>query len=164
MQVIGHIPECTKVDRASCGMTCCGLMGKQWQQCPFPTNEDLETVCCAGDGNVYISDMKGCVWVGRETRWKKLADADIAWGYQPVDSAWFNGRLYLGSQEGVWTLDAKNHLVPLQDVEPGAPNPTNSGRLDVSPDGKFLLTAGPHGACLHDGQKWTRLFSTFDFL
>ncbi|MEY4560880.1 MAG: hypothetical protein RLZZ618_157, partial [Pseudomonadota bacterium] len=82
-----------------------------------------------------------------------------------VDSVWFNDRLYLGGQEGLWTLDAKRkNLVPLDEVETKAPNPTNSGRLDLSPDGKYLLTAGPHGACINDGTGWTRLFNTFDFL
>jgi len=139
--------------------------GKRWQQCPFPSTQELSTVCCAGDGFVYITDSQGCVWRGRENRWDKVAEADIAWGYVPVDTVWFNNRLYMGSQEGLWALDAKHKtIVPLQEAEASAPNPTNGGRLDISPDGKFMLTVGPHGACIHDGVKWTRLFSTFDFL
>jgi hypothetical protein len=139
--------------------------GKRWTQIQLPTNKDLWTVCCAGDGNVYITEFSGTVWMGRDKRWVKLAEASIAPGYQPVDSVWFNDRLYLGGQEGLWTLDAKRkNLVPLDEVETKAPNPTNSGRLDLSPDGKYLLTAGPHGACINDGTGWTRLFNTFDFL
>ncbi|WP_263144538.1 hypothetical protein [Pseudomonas sp. RIT-PI-AD] len=137
--------------------------GKRWQNCPFPTNAQLETVCCAGDGKVYISDAKGCVWAGRESRWQKVAQADLAWGHQPVDAAWFKGRLYLGAQEGLYTLSGKE-LVPLGEVDTQAPSAMVSGRLDVSPDGEHLLTAGPHGACLFDGQDWTRLFSTYDFV
>ncbi len=139
--------------------------GKQWRQCALPTNAPLATVCCAGDGNVYISEMNGSVWAGRGDLWERVATGDIAWGYQPVDAVWFNGRLYLGSQEGLWGIDSKNRTVrPLRELESGAPSPTNSGRLDLSPDGKFLLTAGPYGACLHDGAGWKRLFSTFDFI
>lgn len=138
--------------------------GTKWVQCHFPTNELLKTVCCAGDGYVYITESHGSVWRGREDRWQKIAKADIASGYGPVDAVWFNNRLYLGAQEGIWVLDEKNNLVMLNEIEEGAPNMTNSGRLDVSPDGKFMLTAGPHGACIHDGEKWTRLFSSFDFL
>jgi hypothetical protein len=71
----------------------------------------------------------------------------------------------LGAQEGLWTLDAKaKEVVQLNEIETGAPNATNGGRLDLSPDGKYLLTAGPHGACLNDGTGWRRLFSSFDFL
>ena len=139
--------------------------GKHWFNCPLPSNADLMTVCCAADGLVYISELNGSVWAGRADSWTKVADADIAWGFQPVDAFWFNQRLYLGSQEGLWTLDkAARKIVPVQEVEADSPNPSNGGRLDISPDGKFLLTAGPHGACLHDGTGWQRLFSTFDFI
>ncbi|MCE3602078.1 hypothetical protein LXA47_00435 [Massilia sp. P8910] len=139
--------------------------GSKWHNCPIPTNAKLKTVCCAGDGVVYLTEANGSVWAGRTDNWKLIAEADIAPGYQPVDAVWFNNRLYLGGQEGIWTIDVKKKLVvPLQEVEPDAPNPTNGGRLDISPDGKFLLTAGPHGACLHDGSGWRRLFSAFDYL
>jgi hypothetical protein len=139
--------------------------GKIWRQCHIPTNKDLYTVCCAGDGHVYVTELNGTVWFGREDRWQIAAKADIAPGYQPEDAVWFNNRLYLGAQEGLWTLDAKaKEVVQLHEIETGAPNATNGGRLDLSPDGKYLLTAGPHGACLHDGTGWRRLFSSFDFL
>lgn len=139
--------------------------GTKWLDCPVPTNARLSTVCCGGDGVVYISEINGTIWAGRENTWKKIADEEFAWGYQPSDSVWFNNRLYLGAQQGLWTLDkAKKCVQPLDEVESDAPNATNSGRLDISPDGKFLLTAGPHGACLNDGTGWRRLFSTFDFL
>ncbi|NHZ35781.1 hypothetical protein [Massilia rubra] len=139
--------------------------GKTWHDCRLPTKAPLYTVCCAGDGQVYITELNGSVWAGREGKWTRVATSDIAAGFQPVDSAWFNDRLYLGGQEGVWLIDAEHKtLVPLADTESDAPNATNSGRLDVTPDGKFLLTAGPYGACLHDGAGWKRLFSAFDFL
>jgi hypothetical protein len=139
--------------------------GDKWHNCPMPTNSDLITVCCAGDGNVYITEFNGSVWMGREEKWKKIAEADIAPGFGPVDSAWFNNKLYLGAQEGLWAIDAKKKMVlPLDELEKGAPNATNSGRLDLSPDGKYLLTAGPYGACLNDGTGWQRLFSSFDFI
>ncbi|NHZ81954.1 hypothetical protein F2P44_22140 [Massilia sp. CCM 8695] len=139
--------------------------GTRWHDCSLPTNVPLSTVCCAGDGLVYISELNGSVWAGRADQWKRIAEADIAWGHQPVDSVWFNQRLYLGAQEGLWTVDRnRKRLVPLSEVERDAPNATNGGRLDLSPDGKYLLTAGPHGACLNDGTGWKRLFNAFDFM
>lgn len=112
-----------------------------------------------------ISEMHGSVWVGRTDTWRRIASADISFGYAPVDSFWFNDRLYLGAQEGIWTIDtAKGRVVRLQEVESDAPDVTNSGRLDLSVDGKFLLTTGPYGACMHNGTGWRRLFSAFDFL
>ncbi|WP_348945265.1 hypothetical protein ABHF33_01250 [Chitinibacter sp. FCG-7] len=136
--------------------------GEHWQQCAFPSNAHLETVCCGSDGRVYISDQKGKVWAGRENRWELLANSDLPWGSQPIDAVWFADRLILGGWGGLFALDGKE-LVPLQEIDPRSPNAMVSGRLDVSPCGQFLLTAGPYGACLYNGQRWTRLFSMFDF-
>ncbi|NHZ66763.1 hypothetical protein [Massilia genomosp. 1] len=139
--------------------------GKKWHNCPIPTNASLETVCCAGNGIVYITELNGSVWAGRTDQWKKIADANLTAGFHPVDAFWFNNRLYLGSQQGIFAIDEKTKkVVPLKEVDEDAPNPTNGGRIDVSPDGRFLLTVGPYGACLHDGTKWRRLFSAFDFV
>ncbi len=138
--------------------------GKKWHQCPFPSNEVLKTVCCAGNGKVYITDMRGAVWVGREDRWQKLIDGEFGWGFEFVDTAWFQDKLYLGCKSGLWVLDEKKKtLLMVDEVEKGAPTAMNSGRLDLSPDGQYLLTAGPHGAYLRDKDGWTRLFSSFDF-
>ncbi|WP_322054430.1 hypothetical protein [Paraburkholderia bannensis] len=138
--------------------------GKQWHHCPFPADTPLETVACGEDGKVYISDMKGCVWAGRENRWTQVAEADFGWGSQPLDSAWFKGRLYLGSQDGLYTLGENKNVVALENVDSEAPGMGNCGRVDVSPDGQFMLTAGSFGATLYDGTTWTRLFSGYDYM
>ncbi len=137
------------------------LKDKQWLQCSIPTNVELEAVCCAGDGYVYVTDLHGNVWRGREDNWAQVATSNLAWGYQPKDAFWFKGRMYFGAQEGIYTIHDKQ-LVPLAYVDPTAPSSMVSGRIDISPDGNFLLTAGPYGACLYDGETWTRLFSAYD--
>ncbi len=88
--------------------------GAKWHQCAVPASASLKTVCCAEDGVVYITEMNGSVWAGRTDTWRRIAEADIAFGYAPVDSVWFNDRLYLGSQEGIWTLDAEKGRVVCQ--------------------------------------------------
>lgn len=137
--------------------------GKAWHQCPLPTNAQLETVCCAGDGKVYVSDLHGNVWTGREEKWTQIAHSELAWGFQPRDAFWFKGRMYFGAQEGLYAINGDKELVPLGDLEEDVPSSMVTGRIDISPDGHHLLTAGPHGACLFDGEKWTRLFSAYDF-
>ncbi|EPG9677358.1 WD40/YVTN/BNR-like repeat-containing protein, partial [Citrobacter freundii] len=42
--------------------------GKKWQQITFPTNKLLYTVCCGGDGFVYIADFDGAIWKGRDEK------------------------------------------------------------------------------------------------
>ncbi|UXH80638.1 hypothetical protein [Roseateles amylovorans] len=137
--------------------------GKTWQQCPLPTNAQLETVCCAGDGKVYVTDLHGNVWAGREESWTQVATSELSWGSQPVDAFWFKGRMLFGAQEGLYVINRNKQVVPLGDVEEGVPSSMVTGRIDISPDGNHLLTAGPHGACLYDGETWTRLFSAFDY-
>ncbi|UOD29362.1 hypothetical protein INH39_28800 [Massilia violaceinigra] len=138
--------------------------GEQWHQCSIPTAAKLTTVCCAGNGLVYITEQKGSVWEGRADRWQKVTGKQLPAGFYPVDSVWFNNRLYLGTQCGIFTLDKKRgKVVDLKEAEEDAPDPANSGRLDLSEDGRFLLTVGPYGACIHDGTTWCRLFSALDF-
>ena len=39
--------------------------GKKWTQIPFPSNMYLHSVCCAGDGNVYIGAQSGTLFCVR---------------------------------------------------------------------------------------------------
>lgn len=138
--------------------------GTKWTQCPFPSNAVLETVACGDDGNVYISDAQGSVWKGQKNTWSQIAEGRANWGFQPIDSAWFKGRLYLGSQDGLYVIGPHKDLMPLQDSTQDSPAMGNCGRLDVSPDGQFLLTAGSFGASLYDGKVWKKLFSSYDYM
>ncbi|WP_211243492.1 hypothetical protein [Chitiniphilus eburneus] len=132
--------------------------GKAWRQIDFPSNELLYTVCCAGDGNVYISGNGGSLWVGRNDRWKRLLEGGFSLPFK--DSAWFAGRLWCGSDNGLWVLQDGKLINPPD--QPAAVR-NASGVIDVSPDGKVMLTASPHGAAIYDGKTWTLLFSAFAF-
>lgn len=63
--------------------------GKKWQQMGFPSNVQLATVTCAGDGNVYISGEGGSLWVGGKSTWKSI--------YRGSSSVLWND-VYSGSQ------------------------------------------------------------------
>jgi hypothetical protein len=130
--------------------------GKLWKRCDFPSNESLETVCCGGDGNVYISGNMGSLWVGRGDTWKKLADGNYNVSFN--DTVWFAGRLWCANDYGLFDLGNKG-FEPAQ-----VPNDTQltARRLDVSPDGTRLLSAGNHGASVFDGKEWQLLFSDLD--
>jgi hypothetical protein len=134
--------------------------GTKWRQLPFPSNELLHTICCAGDGNVYITGQNGSLWVGREDRWKKLADGELSLPFK--DSEWFAGKLYCGSDYGLWVKHEKGQLLPLRDADESVNGDIamSSGRIDISPDGSLMLTAGPMGASLYDGKKWQLLFNS----
>ena len=61
--------------------------GSQWRQMGFPSNVQLGTVTCAGDGNVYISGEGGSLWVGEKSTWKSI--------YQGASSVLWNDVLWL---------------------------------------------------------------------
>jgi hypothetical protein len=137
--------------------------GEQWREMPFPTKLRLHTVACGGDGFVYITDIRGSVYKGREDRWTQIVKADMSLPF--VDAAWFDGRLWLANDYGTWVIEGKN-LVPAhqaKDRPMPAQTATHAHRIDVSPDGSRMLVAGGQGASLFDGHTWQVLFDGYDF-
>jgi hypothetical protein len=135
--------------------------GKTWELIPFPSNLDLHTVCCADDGQVYITTQEGKIFKGRDNRWELLVNYDnLSLPYR--DSAWFAGRLWCANDYGMWALEGKK-MVPCQSLK-NNPVPYEcaytSGRIDISPDKKKMLICGQRGASLFDGEKWEVLFHT----
>ncbi|HVK56217.1 MAG TPA: hypothetical protein VM532_14465 [Burkholderiales bacterium] len=130
--------------------------GSDWIQCAFPSNERLYNVCCAGDGNVYIGGNMGSLWVGRENKWKKLGDGAFTVPLKNI--AWFGGKLWCGSEYGLWEL--KDGKLMRADIPAEAQ--LVSGAIDISPDNGLMLTAGPDGAALFDGARWEVLFNRHD--
>jgi len=133
--------------------------GKKWNQLYPPTNLSLETVTCAGNGQVYITDKNGSVWVGRNANWKVLVEEDMSLPF--FDSAWFDGRMWFASDYGIWVLE-DGQLVLAKNAQ-HKPIPENvailSGRIDISPDNQRMLVCGQRGAAVYDGERWEILFN-----
>jgi hypothetical protein len=132
--------------------------GKQWRQIHFPTNLRLHTVAAGGDGFVYITDIRGSVWKGREDTWELVVKSDMSLPF--ADAAWFDNRLWLANDYGTWVLEGKS-LVPAHQAKSKpmpAASAVHSHRIDVSPDGKRMLVCGAQGASWFDGQTWEVLF------
>ncbi|GGC25637.1 hypothetical protein [Pseudoduganella buxea] len=79
--------------------------GTKWTQLGFPSNVRLETVTCAGDGNVYISGEGGSLWVGNKSTWKRIykGSSSILWN----DVLWFQDKLWLASDYQFRQWDGK---------------------------------------------------------
>ncbi|WP_243491387.1 hypothetical protein [Massilia violaceinigra] len=133
--------------------------GKRWQQIPFPTNVPLYTVACGENGDVYITDIRGNLWKGGGSKWSLLWKMDQSLPFK--DAAWFNGRLWCANDYGMYVLEGKKLVAAHAARIDPIPNEValHSHRIDVSPDGKQMLVCGGDGAALHDGKKWTLLFS-----
>ena len=128
--------------------------GKQWKQIAFPSEMTLETVCCAGDGQVYIGAESGTVFKGRDNEWKLISRGRMTLPFK--DMVWHQDQLWCTSDYGLWVL--KNDKVREADVPYGVS--VCAGHLSVG-DGVMLL-AGMYGAAMHDGKEWHRIIDFSD--
>lgn len=125
--------------------------GKKWQQVAFPTNTWTTTVCCGGDGNVYISCYEGLTFMGRKNRWKKIHDGGISLGFK--DMVWHDGKVWCTNDNGVWTIESGR--IQMANELPSEIS-VCSGSLSVN-DGVLLL-AGLGGAAFLEKGQWNNLF------
>jgi hypothetical protein len=123
--------------------------GQRWYQCKVPTDMYFESVCCAGDGHVYIGMQSGSVMRGREDRWEIIHRDEMTLPFK--DMVWFDGRVWCTSHYGLWVIE--DGKLKEADVPPEVK--ACSGNLSVG-DGVMLL-AGMYGASVHDGKRWNRL-------
>ena len=129
--------------------------GDGWRQIHLPTNTWLETVCCGGDGMVYVSGYEGLLFMGREDRWMKIYDGGILLGWD--DMVWFEDRAWATGQMGLWSIkDGQVERVPdlPSEIE------VCSGNLYVN-DGVMLM-AGFGGACFRENGEWHSIFTRAD--
>lgn len=127
--------------------------GRRWRQIPFPSNMLLESVCCAGDGFVYIGAQSGTLFRGRGDQWEMLERGDMSLPFQ--DIVWHAGRLWCTSDYGLWSLEDER----LVRVELAPEIAVCAGNLSAA-DG-IMLMAGTHGAAFHDGRQWQLIFNRF---
>ncbi len=127
--------------------------GTQWRQMGFPSNVQLATVTCAGDGNVYISGEGGSLWVGEKSTWKSIyqGTSSILWN----DVLWFQDRLWLSSDYQFRQWNGKQ-LVAVEYEGDAVPI---RGHMDAF-DG-LLAIASPDSVKSFDGQAWADLVSPY---
>jgi hypothetical protein len=127
--------------------------GKTWMQMGFPSNVELATVTCAGDGTVYVSGEGGTLWRGRESTWKRIykGASTLLWN----DAVWFEDKLWLASdyQFRVWN---GKELAPV--THQGEPVPIY-GHMDAY-DG-LLAIASPEVVMAYDGKDWQTLIAPY---
>ncbi len=137
--------------------------GDKWTSIAFPTNKLLYTVCCAGDGFVYIADFDGAVWKGRNEQWEKIIHGGMSMPF--LDMGWFDGRLWCASDYGIWVLEEGKMVLAMYAKHKPVPPEVAvlSKRIDVSPDGTVMMVCGARGAAIYDGNEWNVLFDSLEF-
>jgi hypothetical protein len=124
--------------------------GAGWRQCAFPSNALLQTVCCGGDGYVYIGGLQGVIFKGRENTWKKIHDGGMTLPYR--DMAWYEDSLWCNNDYGLWRLE-KEKLV---EADVSSDVKICAGNLSTR-DG-VLLVAGHGGAAFRQDGEWNMIF------
>lgn len=123
--------------------------GTQWFEIDSPTNLILTSVCCAGDGNVYLAGQMGTLIRGRNQSWDVVEHegtlAEI-WGL-----AWFRDQLYLSTSKAVYVL-VNDRLVP---VDFGDDIPPTCFHLTATD--QALWSIGAKDVMAFDGNRWVRI-------
>lgn len=122
--------------------------GKRWKELSSPTNQLLTSLLCAGNGLVHAAGRRGLLLKGRGDAWQ-VVEPDLTediW-----DMAWFEGRLYVSTYQGVYVLQDER-LVP---VDFGSGRPTSFHHLSEA-DG-ILWSIGAKDIFAFDGHDWSRL-------
>ncbi|MDR0701435.1 MAG: hypothetical protein LBF61_03335 [Azoarcus sp.] len=129
--------------------------GKKWRQLPFPSNIPLTTVCCGGDGNVYISGYGGNTFMGGGDRWKHLSGMGLsgALGLSlPFrDMVWYEDRVWCTNDYGLWTI----HKGRMKRADVPTTVRACGGNLSTA-DGVLLL-AGLYGAVFMENGQWNEI-------
>lgn len=125
--------------------------GAGFRQVALKTDMYLETVCCAGNGTVYIGAQSGTLIAGRGHHWRLVQRGGMSLPY--TDLVWHDGALYGTNDYGLWRL----HGDRMEPVDLPDEVRVCCGHLSAH-DGVMLM-AGVHGAAYLEGGRWTLLFN-----
>jgi hypothetical protein len=123
--------------------------GRQWVRHDLPTSENLTSIQCATDGNVYVAGHKGILIRGRGTTWEIIdhgeLDDDI-W-----DIAWFDQRIFVSTMKTVYQLQSSSLLPVKFDNDP----PKSCYQLSTAEG--VMWSNGEFDIMSFDGKQWTRI-------
>lgn len=135
---------------------CCGWNGEIWHfdgsdwfNRSGITNLILTSICCAGDGIVYIVGQQGLIIKGSRDAWE-VVEIEEEFTTDFWDVHWFNGKLYVTTMTGLYTL--QDNI--LDEVEFNDVLNTTFYRLS-SAEG-VLWSIGSSDVLSFDGKKWER--------
>lgn len=124
--------------------------GQDARQIDFPSNVPLVSICCGGDGQVYVAGAIDLLFCGRGDTWKTIETPNLSVHLRQL--AWFEDKLWATNDYGIWWVEG-NKLVPARIP---AEAKIASGYMSVAHG--TLMLAGQNGdvALYRDGV-WTTL-------
>ena len=122
--------------------------GKVWSQIEIPTNAYIKGVCCADDGQVYLSTDMDSFVVGRGDRWKIIKhDLDVNFR----NMVWFKDRVYMSNGSTLYEIkEGKFKKSKLNDMKD---RPVDWSCLDANDD--IMLAGSKLEVATFDGEKFT---------
>lgn len=127
--------------------------GNAWDACSLPTNRNLTSVHCGGDGLVYVAGHGGLLVRGRADVWEVVeqttTDEDF-WDLQ-----WFQGEMYASTLGGIFVV----HEAEVEPIDFGTDQSVSCYQLSAAPG--VLWSNGEFDVMSFDGQSWTRVVSTY---
>jgi len=130
--------------------------GSKWRRLDPPSNFDMSAILCAPDGYVYIAGNTGEIMKGRYTKEKgeewKILKSPLTRRVHSL--AWFQDKVYIGVEEGLYSIDSKENIEQYKFSEDGW---HQYSFKNVASCEEALLSYGVHQALLFDGKEWEEL-------
>lgn len=123
--------------------------GKRWSQCELPTNVNLTSVECAGDGKVYVAGDEGVLICGRTDAWKVIDHGETNEGIW--DLQWFKKKLYVSANDCLYRLE-RDELIPID-----FGNDKQKSYYQLSAAKGVMWSIGEEDIMSFDGKHWTRI-------
>ena len=125
--------------------------GEDWLPVDIPLAKmQINALCCAEDGYVYIVGRFGAILKGREDSWEVIqhnSKTDFS------DVIFYKGLVYLASAARLYYIkDSQTDIVRYKAKQV----PANHGHLYVNHG--LMMTAGRSSAAIFDGENWKALY------
>jgi hypothetical protein len=124
--------------------------GKTWKSVDVPTNVNLEKICCASNGTVYITTNANLLLIGRGSEWK-VKEQNVS-DYILEEIVCYKNKILVSSHEKIFELK-KDKL-----VEADLSLPVMDSYAHMATGDEILVVAGIHSAYLYDGKDWNKIF------
>ena len=134
--------------------------GENWRALDLPSNTDIESICCAPDGQVYIGASQGTLIKGRldaatGEHWEIIPFAESPSEEDFRSMAWFKDQLWLAGWQGTYRLEIEKGqpiVKPYAFPAGGAQQISFNG--GVCSCDEALMVWGESQVMLYDGEQW----------
>ncbi|XKM12502.1 hypothetical protein RCS94_05630 [Orbaceae bacterium ac157xtp] len=120
--------------------------GETWKQISFPNSIYIESICCGGDGYVYIGAQSGMVFKGRDQQWVTISQGGLSLPFRQM--VWYQDRIWATSDYGVW------HIYNDEVITAELPDEVRMCSGYICCNDKTLVIAGLYGAARLENGKW----------